>query len=643
MKTTKLLYIGVALLLAGCSVENAPEEGVRVPVRLGYSVVQAKQTRAAQDLNDDHFAVSDKIKVGISNTGEGSYTYYDYVATNSSTGAMAPASSPMAFYPLDGTKIDIIAYYPSTASTTFTVKSNQTSDEAYKASDLMFANTDGTNPLTNLAMTTSARTLKFEHKMAKIMVNATAGTGVTYITDVTLKSIKPTVTFATETGSVTEATGSTDIIMSNNGAALIPAQTIDGTFLEIATNVGIATYSLASKEFVAGKAYTLNITVNSVAIGANNTIEGWDDTNSTVQVDVHGALTLNDLTPASFTYDGTAKTHTSLTVKCGDVALDPSDYDLTYYNNTNAGTAVVSVQGKNGYADYSGFGTFTISKAAGSISFEASSPTLAFSNKTYKNTFSHTGDGRVTYSSNNPNVATVDAETGQVSIIKVGSAVITATVSGGVNYDYSSTTTNYTLSVSGYSTLSELRTAASANTSVGVPYMGCHVDGYGNISRSSTGSIGIIVYTNRSAVDTSFPDSRILVFSPRVSNATVHWRTNTTSVEETYRSIGAMNGYSFTSTHNTSEFPAAKLCWDYNSTVSTPTGASKWFLPSYAQWNALFPTAKSEGLLSSEGVWSSTEYSGNTESAYRLDCANGSWATSTKNVQLYYIYACFVY
>ena len=635
--------MGVALLLAGCSIENTIEEGKRVPVKLGYSVVQAELTRAAQNLNDNHFTVSDKIKVGISNTGVGSYSYYDYVVTNTSTGTMAPASTPQPYYPLDGTNIDITAYYPSTAGTTFAVKSDQTTDEAYKASDLMYANTDDTGAhLTNLSMTTSARTLKFEHKMAKIMVNATPGTGVTMISDVTIKNVKNTVDFTYADGTCTTQATTSDIIMSNNGAALIPAQTVDGTFLEIATNVGTATYSLANKEFDAGHAYALNITVNSVAIGANNTIEGWDDTNSIVQVTVHGALTLSDLTPASFTYDGSVKTHTSLTVKCGDVVLDASDYELTYHNNTNAGTAVVSVEGKNAYADYSGFGTFTISKAEGSMSFESTSPSLAFSNKTYKNTLSHIGDGRVTYSSNNTNVATVDAETGEVSIIRVGSAVITAVVSGGVNYDYSSATTNYTLSVSGYSTLSELR-AASSNTSVGVPYMGCYVDGSGNISRSSTGSIGTIVYTNRSAVDGTFPDSRILVMSPRLSNTTVYWSTNSTSVGATYQNTGAMNGYAFTYNHNTSEFPAAKMCWDYNSTVATPTGASKWFLPSYAQWNALFPTAKNQGLLSTEGVWSSTEHSSSTGAAYRLDCANGSWDTSTKNIQRYYIYACFAY
>lgn len=61
-------------------------------------------------------------------------------------------------------------------------------------------------------------------------------------------------------------------------------------------------------------------------------------------------------------YDGTEK-RPSLTVKCGDILLSAGiDYEVTYKNNTNAGTATATVIGKGNYTD-SRKKTYTISKA----------------------------------------------------------------------------------------------------------------------------------------------------------------------------------------------------------------------------------------------------------------------------------------
>jgi len=282
MKTTKLLYIGVALLMAGCSAENEPEVGGRTPIKLGYTVLQANETRAATDLNNSHLAANDKVMVKVSTADANTYDQSCTYLAIDNTGGMVPAGTAIPTYPDNNAHVDIVAYYPSTAGTTFTVKADQTSDDNYKASDLMFAS------ISNQAATTETVNLTFAHQMAKIIVNASAasGSGIT-ISGVTLKNIAPTVTF-TQTAAVdyttNAATGSTDIIMSNEGAALIPQQTVDGQFLVISTSAGNATYSL-SKEFLAGHQYTLNITVNSAAVGTTSTITGWSDTNSSVTIE----------------------------------------------------------------------------------------------------------------------------------------------------------------------------------------------------------------------------------------------------------------------------------------------------------------------------------------------------------------------
>ena len=112
--------------------------------------------------------------------------------------------------------------------------------------------------------------------MAKLCVNITPGQGVTSINSLSVLNVKPTVSFNQATGEVGTASGdATSIAMSNNGAAIIPAQTISGGLLSIVTDKGTATYSVSDKVFEAGKLYTINITVNLRAVGTTTEIAGW--------------------------------------------------------------------------------------------------------------------------------------------------------------------------------------------------------------------------------------------------------------------------------------------------------------------------------------------------------------------------------
>ena len=255
-----------ALMMAACTQKEYPVEE-RTPVALQYTTVDATETRAAQNLNEGTFASGESVTVRISNAGAGEWT--DYAFTTGAAGTMSPAST-VPYYPAGAQNIDIVAYYPSTAGTSFSVQADQTADADYKASDLMFAS------VTNQAKQPDAVNLAFTHKMAKINVNIVAGTGVGSITSVSLLNVKPTISFNQATGAVGSASGdATTIAMTNNGAAVIPAQTINGGLLSIVTDKGTATYTVASKEFAAAQQYTLNITVNLRAIGTTTAITGW--------------------------------------------------------------------------------------------------------------------------------------------------------------------------------------------------------------------------------------------------------------------------------------------------------------------------------------------------------------------------------
>ena len=298
MKTTKIFFAAAlsALMLSACSSDDTalsqPAAEGEVPVQLTSSTVQAVAHRAATNLNETKLTSGD-VSVFISTNYATQYTY-----TAQSDGSLTSAST--AYYPNDGSEIDIAACYPASASSdassaaTFTVSENQSSDPQYIASDLLWAQATGKSKASGSVA------LAFQHKMAKIIVNVTAGSGVSTISTITLKNIKRRVSFTASTGvlgTAEEVDGShTDVIVGgNNNAAVIPPQTLSGQFLTIVTDQGTATYSFASAKVVeAGNYYQLNITVNRTNVGVTNTIGAWTGS-GTANVSLMRAARVGDL------------------------------------------------------------------------------------------------------------------------------------------------------------------------------------------------------------------------------------------------------------------------------------------------------------------------------------------------------------
>ena len=145
MKTKQIIYAASLFALAACSsddaLQNVNPEG-RVPVSLSYNVLQAVDTRAAaqQGLNDDYIASGKSVNVSIANVGSNDWASYTY--TTGAGGTMtAPTSPQTPLYPTDDTNIKILAWYPADAPISgFSVQYDQTSDDGYIASDLMFSN-----------------------------------------------------------------------------------------------------------------------------------------------------------------------------------------------------------------------------------------------------------------------------------------------------------------------------------------------------------------------------------------------------------------------------------------------------------------------------------------------------------------------
>ena len=137
--------------------------------------------------------------------------------------------------------------------------------------------------------------------------------------------------------------------------------------------------------------------------------------------------------------------------------------ELTSSNyKTSGSTSIPTASGKNAgtykvyyYVDATGTNyestkggpvSVTIGKAPGSISYATKSVTKDYGNASFVNTLTKKGDGIVGYSSSNTGVATIDAS-GKVTIIAAGTTTITAKVTDGTNYTYSTKTATYTLIV----------------------------------------------------------------------------------------------------------------------------------------------------------------------------------------------------
>ena len=149
----------------------------------------------------------------------------------------------------------------------------------------------------------------------------------------------------------------------------------------------------------------------------------------------------------TYTYTGEQITP-EVTVKVGDTTLvKGTDYTIAYGANTTAGkdAGKVTIQAKGNYGFTDVVKNFDIEKADPKLSFGESTVTKTYIDKPFSNLPIQVGDGTVTYSSSNTNVATVNKTTGEVTIVGVGTATITATAAATTNYKERSA--SYTLTV----------------------------------------------------------------------------------------------------------------------------------------------------------------------------------------------------
>ncbi|MGM9780190.1 MAG: fimbrillin family protein, partial [Prevotella sp.] len=181
MKATKIISAcAVLVALASCSNDHViSQPGAEdTPIRIQANV-GAVTTKAGHNLLESSFGSGDAINVYISentsnNSGTSSGGSYSggIVYTHNGTGF---TTANTQFFPANGNGIDIWGVYPSTVNEStqdFTIEDNQTSDDNYKKSDLMFA-----SQLVNKTKTDDIN-LTFNHQLSKIIVKLDKEQGV---------------------------------------------------------------------------------------------------------------------------------------------------------------------------------------------------------------------------------------------------------------------------------------------------------------------------------------------------------------------------------------------------------------------------------------------------------------------------------
>ena len=262
-----------------------------------------------------------------------------------------------------------------------------------------------------------------------------------------------TVTISKATGSICYATASVNKTFGDEAFTNELTIAGDGTVSYASSDKDVATVDASTGEVTIAGAGSTTITA-TVADGTNYTYETTEATYTlTVEAQPEPEPDDMEVTAEGFTctYDGEAH---GITVNAPEGATITYSTDGTTYNlnasptYTDAGTYTIYYQvTKDNYTTVTGSETVAISKAAGSISYDTASVNKTLGETAFTNELTITGDGTVSYTSSNEDVATVNATTGEVTIASVGSTTITATIADGTNYTYENTTASYNLTV----------------------------------------------------------------------------------------------------------------------------------------------------------------------------------------------------
>ena len=377
----------------------------------------------------------DGLKVKALKEGEVKVTAKAGEKTAECTVIVKAATVPVTSVTLDKTEL-ALTIGDAAVQLTVTVKPDNATDADvdWSSSDVSVATVDGSGLVTAVADGTTTITAKAGGKTAecKVTVAKKQGTisyattaiekvvGGAAFTNALTKTGDGTVKYASSKSAVATVNASTgEVTIVGAGETTITATVADGTQYAYATKT--ASYTLTVTKTAADFAYSVKAVSKTIGDAAFT-----------------NALTING--------DGTVS-YASSNTAVATVNASTGEVTIVGAGETTI-TATVADGAQYTYATKTATYTLTVAKKAGSISYTTAAVNKALVDVAFTNALTQVGDGTVSYASDNTAVATVNATTGEVTIVGAGTANITATVADSDTYSYATTTASYKLTVS---------------------------------------------------------------------------------------------------------------------------------------------------------------------------------------------------
>ena len=294
MKIKNLQIITLTLFVlfgSACRKDNTPEitDQTRTAVQFSSSINGQIKTKATDNSWDqgDVIGVFMKNGTGLDHVQSSNKSY-----TTTGDGEFKPLTSEQnIYYPIDGSTVDFIAYYPYSQTLTNNTYGVDVNDQSKQAAiDLLYANN-----AVGLSKTNANANLIFTHQLSKVEIAVKNGAGVADLNGlaVNISGVKTTANFDLATGALT-ATGQAGSVAAHTAvksgvtiveAILVPTTDKSETKVVFALGTKTFTWTLpASTTFEQGKKYMYEVelkgdgnSIPRVAAAIKATIINWSD------------------------------------------------------------------------------------------------------------------------------------------------------------------------------------------------------------------------------------------------------------------------------------------------------------------------------------------------------------------------------
>ncbi len=286
-----ITLISSALLFAGCSTDSnniipetptPPAGDEKIEIKISPSITETRAT-------DFGFESGDRIGLFVVNysgskpgTLANSGNYVDNMRFTYN-GTWVP-DTPI-YWADNSTHADFYLYYPyadvkSVSAYPFSVRADQSTLDAYKASDFMTGKASDVTPTANTTV------IPANHVMSRIVINLQAGNGFTAEslaaakTSVKINGVKCSSTIDIATGKVTATGNATTVtpLFENNSykALIVPQAVAEGNLITV--NVDGRDFNLKKAfTFEGAKSHKFTVTLSKTSNGVNVSINPWNE------------------------------------------------------------------------------------------------------------------------------------------------------------------------------------------------------------------------------------------------------------------------------------------------------------------------------------------------------------------------------